>query len=71
MKKRINYYKDLVADYSKPDPVPKEIADKLIAKAEQFIQLKARTLSAITPDYPLEQIEKENKEWWQRLLYRG
>jgi len=64
MKKRINYYKDLAADYSKPDPVPKEIADKLIAKAEQFIQLKAKTLPAIAPDYPLEQIEKENKEWW-------
>lgn len=64
MKKRINYYKDLAADYSKPDPVPQEIGDKLIEDAEKFIALKEATLPAIGADYTLEQIEQENKDWW-------
>jgi len=64
MTKRTNYYKDLTADYSKPEPVPKEVAAQLIAAAEKFITMKAETLPAIGSDYSLEQIEKENKEWW-------
>lgn len=64
MKKRINYYKDLAADYSKPNPVPQEIGDKLIEDAEKFIALKEATLPAIGADYTLEQIEQENKDWW-------
>ncbi|MCB9076547.1 MAG: hypothetical protein H6631_03065 [Anaerolineaceae bacterium] len=64
MKKRTNYYKDLAADYSKPDPVPQEIGDKLIEDAEKFIELKEATLPAIGADYTLEQIEQENKDWW-------
>jgi hypothetical protein len=64
MKKRVNYYQDLAADYSKPDLVPKDQGDRLIAKAEKFIAMKQATLPAISPDYSLEQIEWENKEWW-------
>ena len=64
MKKRINYYKDLAADYSKPDLVSKELTDELIAEANRMIALKERALPAIGSDYSLEQIEKENKEWW-------
>ncbi len=64
MKKRINYYKDLAADYSKPDIVPAEIGDKLIADAEKYIALKEATLPAIDGSYTAEQIEQENKDWW-------
>ena len=64
MKKRINYYQGLVADYSKPDPVPPELAEQLLLKAEKFIALKEEILPAIAFDYTLEQIERENKEWW-------
>jgi len=64
MAKRINYYKDLAADYSQPKLVPPEVATRLIADAERFIAMKEKTLPQIGPDYPLEQIERENKEWW-------
>jgi hypothetical protein len=64
MKKRVNYYKDLAADYSKPGLVSQEVAEQLIFEAEKMIALKEETLPAIGLDYPQEQIEKENKEWW-------
>lgn len=64
MKQRVNYYKDLAADYSQPNLVSQELADKLIADAEKFVRLKEDTLPAMGPDYSPETIEKENKEWW-------
>src|SRR5687768_1809947 len=64
MAMRMNYYKDLSADYSKPRAIDPEIAKRLIADAERFIAMKENTLPSIGPDYPSEQIEKENKEWW-------
>ncbi len=64
MSTRINYYAGLAADYSRPEPIPEPLASRLIADAERFIALKAATLPAIGPDYPPEQIERENKEWW-------
>jgi hypothetical protein len=64
MNRRINYYKDLAADYSKAEPAPKTLGDRLIANAERFITMKETSLPAITFAYPLEQIEQENKEWW-------
>ena len=64
MKKRTNYYQELLADYSKPEPVAPELARTLIKSAEKFIGLKEKTLPEIGPDYTAEQIENENKEWW-------
>ncbi len=64
MKKRTNYYSDLAADYSRPGLVSPEMAAKLIAEGERLVKLKEATLPDIGPDYPLEQIEKENKDWW-------
>ncbi|MBD2357594.1 hypothetical protein H6G41_23770 [Tolypothrix sp. FACHB-123] len=64
MKKRINYYQDLSADYSRPGLVSKEQQDKLIEDAWKFISLKEEKLPQIGTDYTPEQIEKENKEWW-------
>lgn len=63
-KRRINYYKELSADYSRPDPVPRHIGDKLITDAERFLRQKEKNLPDITARYTLEQIEQENKEWW-------
>jgi hypothetical protein len=64
MAMRTNYYKDLAADYSQPSLVAPEVAEKLIADAERFIAMKDKTLPEMGPNYPLEQMEKENKEWW-------
>src|SRR5215207_6956380 len=64
MSKRMNYYKDLAADYSKPEPVPPDVAKKLIADAVRFIAIKEEKLPSIDSDYRLDQIERENKEWW-------
>ena len=62
--KRTNYYQDLVADYSRPEPVSSSLAKKLIDDAERMITLKESVLPSISNDYTLKQIEKENKEWW-------
>ena len=64
MKKRVNYYKELTADYSKPGLVSDDVKKKLIQKAEKFISMKEDTLPQIAPDCSLEQIEIENREWW-------
>jgi len=61
---RINYYKDLSADYSKPEPVSSQLASKLIADASTFISRKEAQLPSIGPEYSAEQIERENREWW-------
>ena len=57
MRKRQNYYKGLLADYSRPDPVAPDLAKKLIADAEKYIAMKEKTLPAIGPDYTPAQIE--------------
>ncbi|MBV8312500.1 MAG: hypothetical protein JO344_19120 [Planctomycetaceae bacterium] len=64
MGKRVNFYKELAADYSRPESVEPQLASKLIRQAEEFIARKEKELPTIGADYPLEQIEKENKEWW-------
>ncbi len=64
MGNRVNYYKDLTADYSKPGLVSNELQKKLIQEAEKIIEMKEAFLPEIGPNYPLEQIKKENKEWW-------
>ena len=37
MGRRINYYQELIADYSKPGLVSEEMRQKLIADAERFV----------------------------------
>lgn len=64
MKKRINYYKGLSADYSKPGFVADELQKKFISKAEKYIALQQAILPEITPEYNLKQVEDENKDWW-------
>ena len=64
MGKRVNYYKDLSADYSRPGLVPDKLKKKLLEKGEKIVAMKEAVLPEIEPDYTLEQIEKENQEWW-------
>ena len=64
MRKRVNFYKGLAADYSKPEPVAPDLAQRLLDDAAMFIAQKEATLPAIGPDYALQQIEAENKAWW-------
>ncbi|MBD2772695.1 hypothetical protein [Iningainema tapete] len=64
MRQRVNYYKDLAADYSKPGLVSEEIKEKLIQLSEEFISKKELTLPPTSADYTAKQIEKENREWW-------
>ena len=64
MKKRVNYYRDLTANYSRPGLVADDVKAKLINLGEELITKKEADLPAINSDYTLEQIEKENKEWW-------
>ena len=64
MNKRTNYYRDLAADYSKPEPVSQTLGDKLICEAERFIAMKEKVMPPINSNYSLEQIEYENREWW-------
>lgn len=64
MGRRTNYYKDLAADYSKPGLVSEEMKQQLIAMGEQFVAMKEEVLPQVGITYSIEQIERENKEWW-------
>jgi hypothetical protein len=64
MKQRVNYYSDLIADYSKIDLVPSAVASKLLEDAARYIAMKEPVLPAVGRDYTLQQIEAENKAWW-------
>jgi hypothetical protein len=63
-KMRANYYQDLAADYSKPGQVAVKMAQRLIEQAEVIVSMKEKILPSISPDYTIEQIEQENREWW-------
>ena len=64
MLKRTNYYKELLADYSRSGLVAEKLKEQLIEKAEKIVAMKEDILPAITDDYNLDKIEQENKEWW-------
>lgn len=61
---RVNYYKNLTADYSRPGLVDSALGDKLIQRGEEIVALKEDTLPTIDENYNLSQIEVENREWW-------
>lgn len=62
--KRVNYYQDLSANYSRPGLISPELATKLIAEAERILTLKEDKIPPIDANYTLEQVEQENKDWW-------
>ena len=61
---RRNYYESLSADYSRPGLVSDELKASLIKRSDEIGNLQEAALPAIGPDYTLEQIEKENREFW-------
>ena len=68
MVNRVNYYKDLEADYSRPGLISEDMKKKLIEKAEKITAMKEATLPEINGNYSLKKIETENKEWWADSL---
>jgi len=64
MADRRNHYRELAADYSRPGQAPEDTRRRLIKLAEDINLRREKVLPAIGPDYPAEQIEAENKEWW-------
>jgi hypothetical protein len=61
---RKNYYEGLRADYSVPELVHPELAQRLLADAATYNAMQEKVLPQIDDDYPNEQIEIENREWW-------
>jgi hypothetical protein len=64
MRQRVNYYKDLAADYSKAGLVSEELKERLIQLSEELISKKEETLPPISSDYTAKQVEQENRDWW-------
>lgn len=64
MEKRTSYYKNLSADYSKPELVADDLGENLISDAVKYNALQKVTLPGISSEYSLKQIEKENQDWW-------
>ncbi|MEM8778186.1 MAG: hypothetical protein AAGF26_04795 [Cyanobacteria bacterium P01_G01_bin.49] len=64
MIQRTNYYKELSANYSRPDLVSEDMKSKLIQLGEELITKIEPTLPKIDDNYTLETIEQENKDWW-------
>lgn len=63
-KKRASYYRDLVADYSRPGLVSEGLKARLLRDAERFAALKEPELPALGPEYPPARVEEENRAWW-------
>lgn len=61
---RALYYQDLSADYSRPEAVDAATKEMLISLAEKYARVKEASLPEAGSNYPWEQIEQENKDWW-------
>ena len=61
---RRNYYEGLAADYSRTGLVSDEMKAKLIQRSAEIGRMQEDKLPEIGPDYTLEQIEAENREFW-------
>lgn len=61
---RVNYYEGMAADYSTPRPIPKNVADDLLAKALDYTKQVEQELPVLNGDYSPERIEQENRDWW-------
>lgn len=61
---RVNYYQELLADYSKSELVENGLSQKLIQDSETYASLREEVLPEINSEYALSQIEQENKQWW-------
>lgn len=63
-KQKENYYKNLSADYSSANLVSPSLKSELIELAEKIVAMKEDKLPEINSSYTLQQVEKENIEWW-------
>ena len=61
---RVNYYKELTANYSKPGLISKVMSDKLLSQGEKITKFLEATQPEIGITYSFSHIERENKEWW-------
>ncbi|WP_437827071.1 hypothetical protein [Sorangium sp. So ce1153] len=61
---RINYYRDLTADYSRPGLVPDDLRARLLQEAERFAAMKEPALPSLGAEYPPSRVEEENRAWW-------
>ncbi len=64
MTQRRNYYDGLGADYSRPGLVPEAKRNLFIKEAEEWLEQKESALPEVDKEYTLQQIEKENRDWW-------
>ena len=64
MARQTNYYQKLIADYSKANLVPNELAIQLLNSAERYISLREEVLPEISSEFTLARVEQENKDWW-------
>jgi hypothetical protein len=64
MAKRVSYYKDLSADFSRPGLVSEEVTETLLSESPRFQAKREAVMPEIGPDYTKAQIEAENREWF-------
>lgn len=61
---RSSYYADLAADFSAPGLVSKEQTQELVETMEKIHTMNEPSLPLIEPNYSLDLIESENREWF-------
>ena len=64
MSKRVNYWKDLSANFSLPGLVSAETQAALVKRSAEIQPLKEAKQPAIDSSYTIEQIMAENREWF-------
>jgi hypothetical protein len=64
VRKRVNYYLHLAADYSWPNLVPAELKTKLLRDNAHYHEQIETVLPPLGPGYDKAEIEAENKEWF-------
>lgn len=64
MAKRINYYRELAADFSRPGLVPAAKVQQLLETSPRIQDLKQAAMPAFGPGYERADVERENREWF-------
>jgi hypothetical protein len=67
MKKRMNYYNDLAADYSRPGLVAESLQSELIALSLKIDEMKKESPPVVGDDYPMSQVEQETSSGGRRI----
>lgn len=64
MARRTNYYQGLAADFSRAGVPGDAVMRRLAGDYERCMGLRQESLPPVTAEYGLDQIERENREWW-------